>query len=113
MRLPALYVIFRLAAGAIEFLIEPPPPAVAQAGDNEAGIRPLRPDFDAGNDPLGPAPAAGGVVEFLEAPDLGGPGTGGEPGGGARLQVKDMAPQRAGRSKAKHIVQTVGPAPVQ
>src|SRR5919112_4390193 len=107
MRLPALYVIFRLAAGAIEFLIEPPPPAVAQTGDNEAGVRPLRPDLDARNDPLGPAPASGGVIEFLEAPNLG-RGTGGEPGGGARLQVKDMTPQRAGRGETEHIVQAVG-----
>ena len=106
-------MIFRLAAGGIELLIKPAPPASAQAGDDEAGVQTLRPDLDPGNDPLGPVPTPGGVMEFLEAPDLGGPGVGGEPGGDAGLQAENVTSQRASRREAEHIVQAGGPAPVQ
>ena len=45
-----------------------------------------RPGLDAGDDTADPAPAAGGVMEFLEAADLAGGRIGLEPGRGARLQ---------------------------
>src|SRR6476646_10995563 len=57
MGLPGLDMVFDLAAPAIEILVEPASVAFAQIGDDEAGVRSFRARFDAGDDPLDPAPA--------------------------------------------------------
>jgi hypothetical protein len=57
-----------------------------------------------------PAPTPGSV-EFLEAPDLGRRGAGGEPGGVTGLQAENVTPERAGRRQTEHVVQVVGLAP--
>ncbi len=68
--LPGLDVVFRLAAPAIELLVQRSAAAVAEIGDDEAAIGALVTGLDAGDDAADPAPAAGGVMEFLEATDL-------------------------------------------
>ena len=67
---PGLDVVFRLSAPAVEVLVQRTAVAVAEVGDDEAGIGAVAAGLDAGDDPADPAPAAGGVIEFLEAADL-------------------------------------------
>ena len=62
-----------------------------EAGDDEPGIDALRPGLDPGDDALDPAPAAGGVEELGEAPDL---GVAGPARGGAGLQAGHPGAQR-------------------
>jgi peptidyl-dipeptidase Dcp len=50
-------MVFGLAAPAIDILVEPSSVACAQISDDEAGVRSFRARFDAGDDPLDPAPA--------------------------------------------------------
>ena len=59
-------MVFGLAAPAIDILVEPASVAVAQIGDDEAGVRFFRARFDAGDDPLDPAPALRAVEELHE-----------------------------------------------
>src|SRR6478672_9651622 len=66
MGLPGLDMVFDLAAPAIEILVEPASVAFAQIGDDEAGVRSFRARFDAGDDPLDPAPALRAIEKFLE-----------------------------------------------
>ena len=63
-------MVFRLAAPAVEVLVEGTAVAVAEVGDDEAGIGAVAAGLDAGDDAADPAPAAGGVEELLEAADL-------------------------------------------
>jgi hypothetical protein len=86
---------------------------VAEVGDDEAGIGAVAAGLDAGDDTADPPPAAGGVMEFLEAADLAGVRIGLEAGRGARLQAADVALQRAGGSQAEDIVEAVRLAPVE
>src|SRR6202795_2686631 len=70
MGLPGLDMVFSLAAPAIEILVEPASVAFAQIGDDEAGVRSFRARFDAGDDPLDPAPALRAIEKFLETTKL-------------------------------------------
>src|SRR5512132_1716855 len=98
-------MVFRLSAPAVEVLVQRSAVAVA------AGL-------DAGDDAADPAPAVGGVEEFLEAAHfaiarrrldrrrL-------ETCRGAFLQAADMALQRTGRGEAKDVVNAIRLAPVE
>src|SRR5512132_902731 len=97
---PGLDVVFRLAAPAVEVLVEGTAAAVAEVGDDEADIGALAAGLDAGDDAADSPPTAGGVMELLEATHLAHAPIGCEAGGGARLQAADMALQRAGRGEA-------------
>src|SRR5512132_1745902 len=66
-RFPGLDVVFRLSAPAVEVLVQRAAVAVAEVGDDEAGIGAVAAGLDAGDDAADPAPAVGGVEEFLEA----------------------------------------------
>src|SRR5512139_432415 len=70
MGFPGLDVVFRLAAPAVEILVQRPAVAVAAVGDDEAGVGAVAAGFDAGDDAADPAPGPGGVMEFLEAAPL-------------------------------------------
>src|SRR5512144_1796328 len=70
MGFPGFYVVFRLSTPAIELLVQRPAVAVAEVGDDEAGIGAVAAGLDAGDDAADPAPGLGGVMEFLEATDL-------------------------------------------
>src|SRR6266511_1359314 len=70
MSFPGLDVVFRLAAPAVELLVQRSATAMAEVGDDEAGIGAVGTGLDAGDDAADPAPAAGGVMELLEAADL-------------------------------------------
>ena len=111
--LPRLDVVFRLPAPAVEVLVEGTAVAGGEVGDDEAGIGALAASFDPGDDAADPAPAAGGVKEFLEAADLAGARIGLETGGGARLQADNVALQRAGRGEAEDVVDAVCLAPAE
>ena len=106
-------MVFRLPAPAVEVLVEGSTVAGAKVGDDEADIGALVASFDACDDAADPAPAAGGVVELLEAADLPSTRIGLEAGNGARLQAADVALQRAGRGQAEHVVNPVPLAPVE
>ena len=56
MGFPGLDVVFRLAAPAVEVLVQRPPVAVAEVGDDKAGIGALVTGLDASDDPADPAP---------------------------------------------------------
>ena len=70
MGLEGFDVVLGLAASAIEVFVQHAGVAGFQVGDDEAGVGALRADFDAGDDPLDPAPALRAVIEFLEAAQL-------------------------------------------
>src|SRR5512132_514442 len=74
MSFPGLDVVFRLAASAVEVLVEGTAAAVAEVGDDEAGIGAVAAGLDAGDDAADPAPVVGDVEEFLEAAHLPSPG---------------------------------------
>src|SRR5215210_1852875 len=63
-RLPGFDVVLRRAASAIDLFIEHTRVSGWQARDDEAGVGPLGPGLDAGDDALNPAPAGGAVVEL-------------------------------------------------
>jgi hypothetical protein len=67
MGFPGLDVVLRLAARAVEILVQRPAAAVAEVGDDEAGIGAVAAGLDTGDDAADPAPGLGGVEEFLEA----------------------------------------------
>jgi hypothetical protein len=110
---PGLDVVFRAAAPAIEVLVEGTSAAVAEVGDDEAGIGALAAGLDAGDDPADPAPATGGVKELLETAHLAAARVGLEAGRGAHLQAADVALQGAGWAHAEHGVDAVRLAPVE
>ena len=70
MGLEGFDVVFRLAAPAVDVFVERAGVAPGQVGDDEARVRPLRADFDAGDDALDAAPALRAVVELLEPAQL-------------------------------------------
>src|SRR5512132_3892657 len=110
---PGLDVVLSLSAPAVEVLVERTSAAVAEVGDDEAGIGALTAGLDAGDDAADPAPAAGGVKELLEAADLAIARRGLEAGRGARLEVGDMPAERAGRDEAEDVVEALRLAPVE
>src|SRR3954469_20360733 len=63
-RLPGFDVVLRRAASAIDLFIEHTSVSGRQARDDEAGVGPLGPGLNAGDDALDPAPARGSVVEL-------------------------------------------------
>ena len=104
MGLPRLDVVLRLAAGAIDVLVDGAAGTAVEAGDDEAGVDALRPGFDAGDDAFDAVPARGAVVEFLEPPQLSPPAR-----GEARRRCSapgvDMPAQRGGRRDAEGVVE--------
>src|SRR5512132_261365 len=113
MSFPGLDVVFRLSAPAVELLVQRSAVAVAEVGDDEAGIGAVGTGLEAGDDAADPAPAAGGVMELLEAADLARGRRGLETAGGAFLEAADMALQGAGRGEAEDVVEAVRLAPVE
>src|SRR5512132_786390 len=113
MGLPGLDVVLRPPTPTVELLVEGTSAAVAEVGDDEAGIGAIAAGLDAGDDPADPAPAAGGVEELLEATHFAIARRGLEAGGDARLQAADVALPRAGRGQAEHVVDAVLLAPVE
>src|SRR6266542_902358 len=113
MSFPGLDVVFRLAAPAVELLVQRSATAMAEVGDDEAGIGAVGTGLDAGDDAADPAPAAGGVMELLEAADLARGRRGLETAGGAFLEAADVALQGAGRGEAEDVVEAVRLAPVE
>src|SRR5438270_11993704 len=101
MVLPCLDVVLGLTARAVEPLVKVLGTAAFEAGDDEPGIGSLEPGLNAGDDPLHPAPALGGIVELPEAPRLAALGRRPEARGGALLQRCDMTAERCigGRPK--------------
>src|ERR671916_515360 len=76
---PGFHAVFCLSPRAVEALVDPPGCAAGEVGDDEACVGALRPDLDAGDDALDPAPAAGPVPELLVATQLVEAGHGGAP----------------------------------
>src|SRR5271166_3162609 len=113
MGLPGLDMVFGLAAPAIDILVEPASVAFAQIGDDEAGVRSFRARFDAGDDPLDPAPALRAVEEFLETTKLAVSGRGFEPCLYAGFKTFDMPAQRRSRRDAEDVIETARPTPVE
>jgi hypothetical protein len=66
MSLEGLYVVLGLTAPAVDVFVERTGVAPGQVGDDEAGVRSLRADLDAGDDALDAAPALSAVEEFLD-----------------------------------------------
>src|SRR5512132_2339232 len=99
MGLPGLDMVLRLPTPTVELLVEGTSTAVAKVGDDEAAIGAVAAGLDAGDDPANPAPAAGGVEEFLEAADLAVARVGPEACCGARLQTADVTLPCAGRGR--------------
>src|SRR3954451_3128011 len=99
MGLPGLNVIFHLASGAIDVLVDGASAHLIEAGDDEAGIDALGLGLDAG-DAFDSGPARGAIVEFFEAAQL----VATRPGsarGRARFQGGDVLAQRGGGSDAE------------
>src|SRR5512135_3765197 len=103
----------RLAASALEVLVEGTAAAVAEGGDDEAGIGAVAAGLDAGDDAADPAPGVCGVEELLEAADLASARIGLEAGHGARLHSADVTLPCGGRGEAEHVVDPVRLAPVE
>ena len=93
-------MVFGLAAPAIDILVEPASVAFAQIGDDEAGVRSFRARFDAGDDPLDPAPALRAIEKFLETTKLAVSRRGLETRLCAGFQTFDMATQCRGKRQA-------------
>src|SRR5918911_4616122 len=83
-RLPRFDVVLRIAAPAINVLIEHASASGRQARDHEAGVCSISPGLNTGDDALDPAPARGAVVELRVTAHL------------ARVRGADVAHQRAG-----------------
>src|SRR5580704_16197934 len=113
MRLPGFDVIFRLAAPAIIIFVEPAGVALHQIGDDEARVRTLRADLDAGDDALDAAPTRGPVVKLLEPARLAVLRRGLIERLRRRFQALDMPAQRRGRRDAEDIVEPVGATEVE
>src|SRR3954452_22128327 len=112
MGFPGLDVIFRLAAGAIDVLVDGAAAHLVETGDDEAGIDALGPGLDAGDDALNTVPACGAIVEFLEAAQLLTTRPGGARGR-ARFQRGDVLAQRGGGSNAEDVIEPFGTAEAQ
>jgi hypothetical protein len=106
-------VVFSLATPAVDILVEHAGIARFQIGDDEACIGSFRPDLDAGDDALDPAPAPGAIPKFPEAAQLAVLWRGFEAGLRTRLETLDMPAQRRCRRNAQDIIETVGPTPVE
>ena len=105
-------MVFRLTAPTIDLLVKPAGRALFEIGDDKAGVSALVADFDAGDDPLDPAPAFGTVVEGLEAARLAITWCSVEARFGAGFEIGDMAAQRRCRRDTQDEVVPARPAPV-
>ena len=104
-------MVLRLAAPAVEVLVQRAAVAVAEVGDDEAAVGAVAAGLDAGDDAADPAPGLGGVEEVLEATDLAAARRGLE----ARrfLEAGEMPVERAGRGEAEDVVEALRLAPVE
>jgi hypothetical protein len=108
MGLPGFDVVLRLAAPAVDVLIEPAGVALFQIGDDEARVRSLRADLDAGDDALDAAPTRGPIVKLLESSGFAISGRGLVERLRRRFQAFDMPAQRRGRRDAEDVIEPVG-----
>jgi len=76
-------------------------------------VGPFRAGFEAGDDPLDPAPAVCAVEERLETTKLAVSGRGLEPRLYVGFEIGDMAMQRRGRRDAEDGTEAVGATPVE
>ena len=106
-------MVLGLAAPAVHVLVEPTGVALLQIGDDEARVRPLRADLDAGDHAFDAAPARGPVVKFLELSGFAIPGRGLVLRLRRDFQALDMPAQRRGRRDAEDIVEPVGATEVE
>src|SRR6202453_363179 len=113
MGLPGFDVVLGLAAAAVHIFIEPAGVALFQIGDDEARVRPLRADLDAGDDALDAAPTRRPIVELLETARLAALGRGLVERPRRSFQALDMPAQRRGRRDAEDIVEPVGATEVE
>src|SRR4249919_2261975 len=113
MGFPGPDVVFRLAAPAVEILVQRAAVAVAEVGDDEAAFGAVAAGLDSGDDAADPAPGLGGVMEFLEAADLASARRGLEARRDAFLQAGDMPAERAVGGEAEDVVETVRLAPIE
>ena len=104
---------FGLAAPAVHVLVEPTGVALLQIGDDEARVRPLRADLDAGDHAFDAAPTRGPVVKFLELSGFAIPERGLVLRFRRGFQALDMPAQRRGRRDAEDIVEPVGATEVE
>src|SRR5881628_1563477 len=95
-RLPGFDVVLRIAAPAIDVLIQHTRVSGRQARDDEAGVCPIGPSLDASDDPLNPAPARGAVVELRVTAYLAGVRGSGVARHRAGFQALDMPAQGRG-----------------
>ncbi len=70
MGLPGLDVIFRLAAGGIQLLVQVLAAAALEIGDDVAGVAPIGADLDPGDDTALFRPGPGRIEECLEPAQL-------------------------------------------
>src|SRR3954451_10043859 len=98
-RLPGFDVVLRLAAPAIDVLIQHTSVSGRQARDDEAGVCPLGAGLNASYDALDSAPARGSVVELFEAPHLAVLRSRGVARHRAGFQALDMTAQGRGRKR--------------
>src|ERR1700679_3439568 len=113
MGLPGFDVILGVAAPAVELLIDPAGVALFQIGGDEARVRSLRADLDAGDDALDPAPTRGPIVKLLESSGFTIPGRGLVERLRRRFQALDMPAQRRGGRDAEDVVEPVGATEVE
>ena len=106
-------MVFGLAAPAIDILVEPASVAFAQIGDDEAGVRSFRARFDAGDDPLDPAPALRAIEKFLETTKLAVPRRGLESRLRAGFETFDMVAQCRGWRDAEDVVEAARATPIE
>ena len=111
--LPGFDVVLGLTALAVDILVEPTGVALLQIGDDEARVRTLRADLDAGDDALDAAPTRGPVVKLLEPARLAVLRRGLVERLRRRFQAFDMPAQRRGRRGAEDIVEPVGATEVE
>src|ERR1700677_4459256 len=108
MGLPGFDVVLGLAAAAVHIFIEPAGVALFQIGDDEARVRPLRADLDAGDDALDAAPTRRPIVKFLEPARLAVIRHGLVERLRRRFQALDMPTQGWGRRDAEDVIEPVG-----
>ena len=105
-------MVFGPAAPAIDIPVEPASVAFAQIGDDEAGVQPGA-RFDAGDDPLDPAPALRAVEELHETTKP--RSRDGQPESRLRagFETFDMAAQGSRWRDAEDVIEAIGATPIE